>query len=68
MSVAAIIRKLTLWELLVGMWVVIRNQFRKKVTVYYPQERIALRPRFRGVPRLRYHPDTGEELCIACLM
>src|SRR5439155_1697929 len=23
-------------------------------------------PRFRGVPRLRYHPESGEELCIAC--
>jgi len=62
------IKKLTLWELLQGMRVVLQYQFRPKVTVLYPQERIELRPRFRGVPRLRYHPDTGEELCIACLM
>ena len=27
---------------------------------------VELSPRFRGVPRLRYHPETGEELCIAC--
>lgn len=68
MALAQIIKKLTLWELLQGMRVVLRNQFRKKVTVHYPQERIELQPRFRGVPRLRYHPDSGEELCISCLM
>ncbi len=61
-------KNLTLWELWQGMAVVIRNQFRKKVTVHYPRERIELRPRFRGVPRLRYHPESGEELCISCLM
>ena len=68
MTVTTLIKKLTLWELLQGMVVVMRNQFRPKVTVQYPRERIALKPRFRGVPRLRYDPQTGEELCIACLM
>ena len=68
MSLGDMVRKLTLWELLGGMRVVLRNQFRRKVTVQYPRERIALKPRFRGVPRLRYHPETGEELCISCLM
>ena len=68
MTFLQFIKKITLWELLGGMRVVLRNQFRRKVTVQYPKERIELRPRFRGVPRLRYHPETGEELCISCLM
>jgi NADH-quinone oxidoreductase subunit I len=68
MMLKEFIKKILLWELIQGMRVVLRNQFRPKVTVFYPQQRIELRPRFRGVPRLRYHPETGEELCIACLM
>ncbi len=68
MKITQFIQKLTLWELLVGMMVVIRNQFRAKVTVQYPKERVPLRPRFRGVPRLRYDPKTLEELCISCLL
>lgn len=68
MSITQFIQKLTLSELLVGMMVVIRNQFRPKVTVHYPRERIPLKPRFRGVPRLRFDPESGEELCISCLM
>ncbi|MFQ5767034.1 MAG: NuoI/complex I 23 kDa subunit family protein [Acidobacteriota bacterium] len=68
MTLAGVLKKLTLWELLQGMFVVMKSQFRRKVTVQYPKERIPLRPRFRGVPRLRYHPETGEELCISCLM
>ncbi len=68
MRLGELVRKLTLWELLQGMRVVLRNQFRPKVTVQYPKERIELKPRFRGMPRLRYHPGTGEELCISCLL
>lgn len=60
-------KRFVLWELLEGMAVTIRHHFREPFTVQYPEERLALQPRFRGYPRLRSHPETGEELCIACL-
>ena len=59
-------RKLFLVELLMGLWVTLRHQFRPHVTQEYPKERPELRPRFRGVPRLRDHPDVEGPLCIAC--
>lgn len=68
MKLTQFIQKLTLSELFTGMLVVMRNLFRPKVTVHYPKERLPLKPRFRGVPRLRYDPATLEELCISCLM
>ncbi len=58
--------RLVPFELLRGLMVTLREQFNPHVTVEYPKERIALRPRFRGVPRLRNHPENGEDLCIAC--
>lgn len=69
-------RPLPLWkrfllsELLQGMQVTLIHFFRglrEPFTVQYPEERLPLQPRFRGYPRLRSHPETGEELCIACL-
>jgi len=60
------LKRLFLLELLRGLSVTLREQFRPHVTVEYPRERVPLRPRFRGVPRLRSHPENGEDLCIAC--
>ncbi len=60
------LKMLLLLELWVGLWVTLKNQFRPHITVEYPKERVELSPRFRGVPRLRFHPENGEELCIAC--
>jgi NADH-quinone oxidoreductase subunit I len=60
------IARLFLIDLFMGLAVTIREQFRPHTTVEYPKERIDLRPRFRGVPRLRNHPEVAEELCIAC--
>jgi NADH-quinone oxidoreductase chain I len=60
------LRRFLLLELWVGLWVTLKNQFRPHITVEYPKETVELSPRFRGVPRLRYHPETGQELCIAC--
>ncbi len=59
-------RKLFLMELFLGLWVTLKHQFRPHVTQEYPKERPELRPRFRGVPRLRDHPDVEGPLCIAC--
>src|SRR5437867_6748805 len=61
-----ILKTFLLLELWVGLWVTLKNQFRPHITVEYPKERVELSPRFRGIPRLRFHPESGEELCIAC--
>lgn len=61
-------RKLLLVELAIGLFVTLKHQFRPHVTQEYPRERPELRPRFRGVPRLRDHPDVEGQLCVACNM
>ena len=61
-----LLKMLLLLELWVGLWVTLKNQFRPHITVEYPKETVDLSPRFRGVPRLRFSPENGEELCIAC--
>ena len=68
MTLGMLLRKVLLLELGQGMWVTLKNQFRPHITVEYPRETIEFAPRFRGVPRLRKNPETGEELCVACLL
>jgi len=60
------LKRIFLIELLKGLLVTLKHQFRPHTTVEYPKEREAIKERFRGVPRLRRHPETGEELCVAC--
>ena len=64
---ASIWRRLLLLELMAGLWVTLKHQFRPHVTEEYPRERPDLKPRFRGVPRLRNHPDVEGHLCAACM-
>ena len=52
-------------EILTGMRVVIKNVFRRKDTVAYPEERRRPFPRFKGRHILDRHPD-GLEKCIGC--
>nr|YP_009370755.1 NADH dehydrogenase subunit 8 [Eukaryota sp. BB2]AQL10458.1 NADH dehydrogenase subunit 8 [Eukaryota sp. BB2] len=59
------INSLLLTELLRGMYVVLQNFFKKKVTINYPFEKGSLSPRFRGEHVLRRYVS-GEERCIAC--
>ncbi len=59
------IKTFILWELLVGLKLTGRHLFANKVTVQYPDERIPMSPRFRGLHALRRYPN-GEERCIAC--
>jgi NADH-quinone oxidoreductase subunit I len=54
-----------LLELLQGLWVTLRNLFRPKVTLNYPEEKAPQSARFRGLHALRRYPN-GEERCIAC--
>ena len=52
-------------ELLRGLSVTVRNFFRPKVTLNYPEEKTPQSSRFRGLHALRRYPN-GEERCIAC--
>ncbi len=63
-------KRFVFWELVQGLSVTLMetfHSFRAPFTVEYPEHQIPLQPRFRGYPRLRRHPDTGDELCMACL-
>ena len=61
----SILKTFTLWELLGGLRVTLRNLFVRKVTVQYPEEKTPQSPRFRGLHALRRYPN-GEERCRAC--
>ena len=63
--IASLLQTLSLSELLRGLWVTVRNFFRPKVTLNYPEEKTPQSPRFRGLHALRRYPN-GEERCIAC--
>ncbi len=52
-------------ELRGGLAVTFRNMLAPKVTIQYPEEKIPMSPRFRGLHALRRYPN-GEERCIAC--
>ena len=52
-------------EILTGMKVVIKNVFKRKETVSYPEVRRQPFPRFKGRHVLNRHPD-GLEKCIGC--
>jgi NADH-quinone oxidoreductase subunit I len=52
-------------EILTGMKVVIRNAFKSKDTLSYPEVRRQPFPRFKGRHILDRHPD-GLEKCIGC--
>ena len=68
MAIKRFLEKILLLEMLQGLWVTLKNQFRPHITVEYPRETLEFAPRFRGVPRLRRDPESGEELCISCLL
>jgi NADH-quinone oxidoreductase subunit I len=64
-SIRSFFKAFLLWELFQGMWVTLKNMFRPKVTINYPEEKTPQSPRFRGLHALRRYPN-GEERCIAC--
>ena len=64
-SIKDFLKSFMLWELAKGMALTGRYTFARKVTVYYPEEKTPLSPRFRGLHALRRY-DNGEERCIAC--
>lgn len=56
---------LLLWELIKGLQLTGKYLFKRKITVFYPEEKTPMSPRFRGLHALRRYPN-GEERCIAC--
>ena len=59
------IRRLVLYDILVGLTTTFRYMFKRKVTIQYPFEKTEQSSRFRGEHALRRYPN-GEERCIAC--
>ncbi|NRB71705.1 MAG: NADH-quinone oxidoreductase subunit NuoI [Xanthomonadales bacterium] len=64
-AVTRYFKSLMLLELLGGLSVTLRQFFRPKFTVRYPEEKTPKSNRFRGLHALRRYPN-GEERCIAC--
>ncbi|GAB4174952.1 MAG: NADH-quinone oxidoreductase subunit NuoI [Rhodocyclaceae bacterium] len=64
-SMKELFSSLMLRELFQGLGVTGRHLFARKITVFYPEEKTPLSPRFRGLHALRRYPN-GEERCIAC--
>jgi NADH-quinone oxidoreductase subunit I len=66
-SLAPILRKVFLVDLLQGLGVTFRYQKPKEVyTEQYPMERPQIAERYRGLPRLNVNADNNQTLCIAC--
>jgi NADH-quinone oxidoreductase subunit I len=59
------IKSLFLTELRAGLAVTWRYFLGRKLTIFYPEEKTPLSPRFRGLHAQRRYPN-GEERCIAC--
>ena len=53
-------------ETLRGMKTTFARLLEKPVTVQYPEEKVAVYPRFRGRHRLHRFEDTGLEKCVGC--
>jgi NADH-quinone oxidoreductase chain I len=60
-----LIRRLVLYDIIIGLFTTLRYMFKRKVTIQYPFEKGELSPKFRGEHALRRYPN-GEERCIAC--
>lgn len=59
------IKTFLLIDFLNGMGITLKNLFRKKSTIQYPEEKTPLSSRFRALHALRRYPN-GEERCIGC--
>lgn len=53
-------------DLAKGMGVTLGHLFKRPYTVSYPEQRVDIKPRFRGRHHLLRHPDTDLEKCIGC--
>ena len=60
-----ILKIIFLYEFLLGLYIAIKEIFKKSKTINYPFEKGPISPRMRGEHALRRYPN-GEERCIAC--
>ncbi len=51
--------------LIKGLQLTFRTLFTRPVTFRYPEERMTMFPRFRGLHELKRN-ETGETICVAC--
>ncbi|OUX65532.1 MAG: NADH-quinone oxidoreductase subunit I [Gammaproteobacteria bacterium TMED281] len=61
----SVIKRIFIWDILSGLYQTGKTMFKKKKTIQFPEEKIPVSPRFRGLLALRRYPN-GEERCIAC--
>mgnify|MGYP003334774794 CR=1 FL=1 len=65
MNIVRLFKIIFLVEFISGLYMAIKELFRKSKTINYPFEKGSISPRFRGEHALRRYPN-GEERCIAC--
>ena len=56
-----------MFSLLRTMGLTFMHMFHKRETVQYPEEKVQLRPRYRGRIVLTRDPDMGER-CVGCYL
>jgi NADH-quinone oxidoreductase subunit I len=59
------LKKIFLYEIVIGLSLTLKYLFKPKVTINYPDKKGAISPRFRGQHMLRKY-NNGQERCIAC--
>jgi len=52
-------------QIVTGLSITMKNMFRKRVTLQYPEERPKIPSHYRGVPTLVKDPN-GREKCVSC--
>ena len=65
MNLARLFKTIFLVEFVSGLFIALKELFRKSKTINYPFEKGPISPRMRGEHALRRYPN-GEERCIAC--
>jgi NADH-quinone oxidoreductase subunit I len=66
-SLSPLVRKILLVDLIKGLKVTFQYQPPSEaITEKYPLERPVIFERYRGQPRLKVNPDSGESMCIVC--
>ena len=65
MNVIRLLKTIFLVEFILGLYMAIKELFKKSKTINYPFEKGPISPRMRGEHALRRYPN-GEERCIAC--
>ncbi|MBI3543465.1 MAG: NADH-quinone oxidoreductase subunit NuoI [Deltaproteobacteria bacterium] len=64
---SGVLNRLYLYEIVIGLWITIKNMFfAKKVTIQYPEERREYSDRYRGLHYIK--AVNGVENCTACML